>query len=748
MGSTYSRFFSPLLLFIIFFSSFNFLYAQEYGRLRGFLTDSTSGEALAFGNVLINDINIGASTDERGLYIINKIPINRTYDITFSYVGYKTKVLSVPIKSTNLVELDVALVPLNIELQTVEKIGKKVIEKNATDISVERIPVKQIEVLPSDVEADIFKYVQNSPGVSTTGDISAKFYVRGGNSDQNLFLINGVPLYTPYHSLGLFSAIDPAMVNSAEFLKGAFDAEYGGRLSSVMNIISKDGNKNRFGLTAGVSSLTAKGLLEGPLPNGSFLITGRKSHSTAILNKFLRNGSVPIDFYDLSFKANYSSKDIFNNAKFSIFGFSSQDVVDYHDPSREKFDWKNNLFGFEWLQLYDVPIFSRLGISVSKFEGEVIPNESSLKPQRNELSDAGLSFDMNVVYSNKNEMGGGIKFKFLKTKFYQKNSVGAQTNLDQFAGNVSIYGKYKFLQWENFGADIGARINLAGLNRNGGGLIEPRVNLTYRLLSNLKLKGAWGIFLQEVTTLTDEDELISVFDPWIIIPDYLDPATSIQYNVGLTYDFISTSSLSIEGFYKTTHNLPIINDQKYLSTDPDLIPGSAESYGWEFIVDNKISIINLSLSYTLNWAYKEANGWVYYPKYDTRNNVNIILGCNLGSGWNVGAKWNYSSGLPFTQISGYYDKFYLNDIYGTGSDFGVYKPYSVLDDRNLGRLPDYHRLDLSLSKQLEIGFSDWQLSVSAINVYDRKNVYYIDRNTGDIVYMLPFFISGTIKLVL
>ena len=206
--------------------------------------------------------------------------------------------------------------------------------------------------------------------------------------------------------------------------------------------------------------------------------------------------------------------------------------------------------------------------------------------------------------------------------------------------------------------------------------------------------------------------------------------------------------MSIEGFYKTTHNLPIINDQKYLSTDPDLIPGSAESYGWEFIVDNKISIINLSLSYTLNWAYKEANGWVYYPKYDTRNNVNIILGCNLGSGWNVGAKWNYSSGLPFTQISGYYDKFYLNDIYGTGSDFGVYKPYSVLDDRNLGRLPDYHRLDLSLSKQLEIGFSDWQLSVSAINVYDRKNVYYIDRNTGDIVYMLPFFISGTIKLVL
>jgi hypothetical protein len=128
--------------------------------------------------------------------------------------------------------------------------------------------------------------------------------------------------------------------------------------------------------------------------------------------------------------------------------------------------------------------------------------------------------------------------------------------------------------------------------------------------------------------------------------------------------------------------------------------------------------------------------------------VNFILNLNIGSGWNFGAIWNYSSGLPFTQISGYYDKFYLNNIYGTGDNFGVYTPYSVLDDRNLGRLPDYHRLDLSLTKQFEILFSGWQFSISAVNVYNRKNVYYLDRKTGKIVYMLPFFVSGTIKVML
>ncbi len=740
--------FTIFIIFIIVSFSSSFLIAQEYGSLRGFVTDSTSGEALAFGNVLIEELSLGSSTDERGMFLINKIPANKNFEVTVSYVGFKTKIVSVYIKSAEMAEIDIALMPWSIELQTIEKIGERTVEKNATNISIERIPIKQLDVLPLGVEADIFKYIQYIPGVSSTGDISAKYYVRGGDSDQNLVQLNGVTIYTPYHSLGLFSAVDPAMINSAEFLKGAFSSEYGGRLSSVLNIISKNGNKKRFGLTASVSSLTAKGLIEGPIPNGSFLISGRKSYSTNILNKFLRSDTVPIDFYDLSFKLNYSSKEIFENAKFSLFGFTSNDVVDYNDPVREKFSWENKLLGFEWLQIYDVPLISRLGISISNFEGEVIPNESSLKPQKNTVNDVDLNFDMNVVYSNKDELGGGIEFKFLETKLFQENKVGAQTNLENFAGNLSVYGKYKFLRFEDFGADVGARFNVIGLNENGSGFLEPRVNLTYRLFSNLSLKGAWGIYLQEVTTLSDEDELISVFDPWIIIPDYLDPSTSTQFNYGLVYDIYPGFSFGAEGYYKLTKNLPVVNDQKILAGDPDLLNGKGESYGWEFLIDYGINPVSLSASYTLSWAYKEVNDWVYYPKYDTRHRVSIILEYNLGSGWITGAIWNYSSGLPFTQLIGYYDKFYLNNIHGVGSEVGTFDPFSILDDRNAGRLPDYHRLDLSLTKRLEISFSKWELSVNVINVYDRKNIYYFDRETEEIVNMLPFFVSGTIKLIL
>ena len=176
--------------------------------------------------------------------------------------------------------------------------------------------------------------------------------------------------------------------------------------------------------------------------------------------------------------------------------------------------------------------------------------------------------------------------------------------------------------------------------------------------------------------------------------------------------------------------------------------GKGESYGGEFLIEYGINPVSLSASYTLSWAFKEVNDWIYYPKFDARHRVSIILEYNMGSGWIAGAIWNYASGLPYTQQIGYYDKFYLNNIQGVGSEVGNFDPFSILGDRNAGRLPEYHRLDLSLTKRLEIAFSKWELSVNVINVYDRENIYYFDRQTEEIVNMLPFFVSGTIKLIL
>lgn len=738
-----------IFLLIIFTSlplNVNNLFAQEFGKLRGFVVDSTSGEALVFCNVFIEELNTGASTNERGLFLIQNIPSGKHYSILISYVGYKSKTENVFIEPGKITQVQIELVPLSIELQTIEKVGKKIIHENSTDISLERISVKELEILPKGVETDVFRSLQYIPGVSTTGDITAKYYVRGGGGDQNQILLNGVEVYNPFHSLGLFSVIDPELINSLEFFKGGFTSEFNGRLSSVMNVISKDGNKNRFAFKGGLSFLTAKGLIEGPIPNGSFMITGRKSYSNDVLKKFFNEQTIPIDFYDLSFKLNYSSKEIFENAKFALFGFTSNDEVNYNDPRKEEFRWNNSLIGFEWLQVYDVPLFSRLGISLSKFEGEVIPNLSSLKPRKNEVSDFTLSFDLNVVYENRDEIGLGLKFKALDTKFFQVNPLGAQTNLEKFAGNLSIYGKYKFLRFKNFGADVGTRINITGLSSNGGGIFEPRVNLTYRIIPSIALKAAWGIYLQEMVTVSDEDQIISVFEPWIIIPDYLDPANAIHYNFGIDFDVTRGVLFSVEGYYKVLQNIPVVNDKKFLASDPDLISGSGESYGWEFLLSYGIEPVNLTTSYTLSWAYKTADDWTFYPKYDTRHSVNFIFEFNFGSGWIASTVWNFASGYPFTPLIGYYDKFFLNDIHAGGVNTGEFIPQSILGDRNIQRLPAYHRLDVSLIKRLSLFLSNWEVGASIINVYDRKNIFYFDFDTGEVVNMLPFMFTATLKV--
>lgn len=736
--------FNVVLILSIFFPEP--VYSQQTGDLRGFVTDSTNGEALAFCNVFLKEINTGASTNDRGLYLIKSVPSGKEYEVTVSYVGYKTKVLSAFVNPGQITDLDIQLTPLSVELQTIEKVGEKIVRENQIDISLDRISVRQVEVLPKGVETDVFRMLQYVPGVNTTGDVTAKYYVRGGSGDQNQVLFNGVEIYNPFHSLGLFSVVEPNVINSMEFFKGGYTAEYAGRISSVMNIVSKDGNKNRYGFTGGISFLTAKALVEGPIPNGSFIIAGRKSYNSEVLKNFFNDRTVPIDFYDLSFKVTYSSSDIFNNAKFSVFGYFTNDEVDYNNPLREEFSWQNNLVGFEWLQVYDIPLFSRLGISVSTFEGEVIPNLSSLKPRYNMLQDFTLSFDMNYVYNNRDEIGFGLKVKTVNSELSQVNYVGLESNIEDFAGNISVYGKYKFLRWKNFGLDAGTRINLTGLTESGSGTFEPRVSLTYRFLPTMAFKAAWGIYLQEVLTVSDEDEIISIFEPWIITPDYLNASKSIQYIAGLDIDITDQTLFSVEGYYKVLQNIPIVNDQKFSASDPDLLSGQGESYGWEFLLDYSMEPVNITTSYTLSWAYRQNEAWVYYPKYDTRHSINLLLEFNLGSGWIATGAWNYSSGYPFTELIGFYDKFFFNSNNIDEIVPGGFQQFAYLGDKNLGRLPTYHRMDLSILKRIDLSFSNMELGVSIINLYDRQNIFYFNRDTGETINMLPFLVTGTLMI--
>jgi carboxypeptidase-like protein/TonB-dependent receptor-like protein len=734
-----------LLLLILFVVQVNDICAQTKGKLRGFVTDNSTGEALPFGNVFIEELNTGSSTDENGYFFISAIPSDKSYTVIVTYVGYETKEIEVYIAPGKITETNFELISAGIELQQIEKVGQKEIEKNATDIGLERISVKKLETLPKGVEADVFRTLQYTAGVSFVGDVSARYYVRGGAGNQNLVLLNGITVYNPFHAMGLFSVIDPDMINSVEFYKGGFPEECGGRLSSVMDIISKDGNRNRFSGKATASYLTGKVLLEGPLPTGSFMVTARKSYNNDILKKFLNEQSIPIDFYDASFKINFENP-IIPNGKFSFFGFISKDKLNNNDPFREDFNWTNNIFGFKWTQVYDSPLYSTLVISNSSFRGEVVQNFSSAKPRLNELNDFTLDMSFNYIFDSRDEIALGLIIKTINSKLYTENKQGAATDIDEFGGSINFYTKYKFLRFDKFGADIGARMNTASFSAGGEFTIEPRILLTYNILPQLTLKGTYGVFLQEITTVTDEREVVSLFEPWIITPDYIEPAKSTQYAMGVDYYFTESLKLKIEGYYKEIENLSAINETKEVSSDPDLIVGSGESYGWEFQVNYDRLPFSISSSYTLSWSYKEIENWLYYPRYDNRHSFNISFEYNFGNGWSASTVWNYSSGLPTTELIGFYDRLLFGDFDNPASNNFTIEPFPILGDRNIARLPDYHRLDISLTKQLKLFYIDVDIALSIINVYDRANLFYFERQNNRRVNMLPFMPTATIKI--
>ncbi|HPN38107.1 MAG TPA: TonB-dependent receptor, partial [Melioribacteraceae bacterium] len=694
----------------------NELVAQNTGILRGFLTDINNGEVLAYGNVFVKEVKTGGSTDGNGYYYISGIPAGKTYTVVYSYVGYKSKEIKVTIIAGKMVQHNVALEPSSYQLQTIEKVADAINkEKNSTNLGLQRISIKELEKLPKGVETDVFRSLQYVPGVKSTGDVSARYYVRGGSSNQNLVLLNGATVYNPFHALGLFSVIDPEMINNVEFFKGGFSSEYGGRVSSVLKVLTKDGNRINYSAKASGSLMTGKVLLEGPFAGGSFLLTGRKSLNNEILKKFLDDQSVPMDFHDLSFKVNTNNPFI-ENGKFIFYGFLSADKLKNDDPLKEDFSWNNDIFGFDWQQVYDSPLISKISISQSKFTGKLIPNLSNTKARENSIVDNTLSFDMNYIYDSKDELGFGAVLKTINAKLNLENQNGALTSINDFGGNFSVYLKYKYLRFENLGIDLGVRANTVSFTPAGEFFLEPRVSFTYRINPQIALKGAYGVYQQEITTLSDEKEVISLFEPYIITPEYLEPSRAQHYIGGLEIDLTSKINIQYELYYKKVLNLPLINEKKIYNSDPDFVSGESEAYGNELMIKYNDMPFSLTLSYSLSYAYNMLDGKRFYPKYDSRHNLNIMADYNFGNDWMASIIWSYNTGLPFTKLIGYYDKLYLNDFYSNWILYGQIIPYAILGDKNIGRLPDYHRLDVSLSKKLNLGFANMYIDISVINV--------------------------------
>ncbi|MCE1188693.1 MAG: TonB-dependent receptor [Ignavibacteria bacterium] len=719
------------------------VHAQSLGNLNGIVRDSVSGEAIAFATVYIPDLKRGATTNDHGFFVINGIPAGKEYSVRVACVGYITRMHKAKITANADTKVVFRLVSTVIMMPKIEKIGEKQQEKNSTDLGLQRVSIKEMEMLPKGVEMDVFRSLRTIPGVQSTGDASAKYYVRGGASNQNLVLLDGVTIYNPFHALGMASVIDPELINSIEFYKSGFPTEYSSRLSSILNIVSKKGNANNFSGKAAASFLSTKGLLEGPLPFGSFIMTGRKSTSSQISNKFFGK-NIPFDFYDYFFRVNYDNQNDVDIPRFSISGFFSNDKLINNDPYIADFNWANNMINFTYHQLF-MGSFIEVGVSSSNTTGEVKPNLSSAKPKSNSLNDLSIKVDMTRIYSNKNEIRGGLLFQTIKNDLYFTMPKGIVSTNTVNAGFTGGYLKFKLMQFEDLGIDLGSRFNLAGLNTNGGMTLEPRISVTYRPHPLVGLKAAYGEYQQEMTTTADENEVVSLFEPWVIIPEYMKPSRAKHYTGGVELNATEELTLTGEIYLINQENVPSLNFNKLLASDPDFLPATQESYGLEGSVKYQAETYLVSVGYSLSYAYKVVEGWRSYPRYDSRNNLNISIEKNFGDGWTASVMWLYNSGSPFTQMVGFYDKMDVQNLFQLWVPYEAASSYGYFIDRNLGRLPDYHRMDVNVSKKFDFGFARFLIDFNILNVYNRKNLFYFERQTGKRVNMLPILPTVSLK---
>lgn len=739
----------PAILLLLSFLSLNNqqIFAAAKGKLRGIVTDSTNGETISYANVLIKDTRMGSPTDTRGYYFIPSIPPG-SYSVLVSCLGYKSKLLQVQISDGEIKQLNVQLVPGSIRMEEVSIIGEKSVRENEADLGLQKINIREIEMMPTGVEADVFKVLQASPGVSSTGDVTSRYFVRGGSSNQNLVLLNGVTVYYPFHALGIYSTIDPEMISGVEFYKGGFGPEFGGRLSSVLNVITKDGNKNSLHAAGTAGLLSGKVSAEGPIPGGSFLVTGRKSYYSKVLKNYLNNQEAPFDFYDLSFKVNYANPGFLNNGKIIAHGFFTMDRVNNDDPLKEDYNIKNNIWGLNWYQIWASPLFSSITLSSSTFEAGVIPNLSQSKPRKNTVNDLSSNWNFTYIYDSRDELNFGLDHKFLNTDLSMQNLYSKNISFNKNGYELSGYANYKFYRYENVGLNLGMRINFTSLSVLRPFLLEPRINVTYKPVPYIALKAGVGRYSQEMITISNENDLISIFEPWTIIQDNVAASEGTQFTLGMSTYLSENFTIELEGYYKYLTNLTETNYNKFLASDPDYINVNGESYGLEALIKLQASDLFLKTGYSLSWAYKiDTKGAKYYPKYDLRHSLNILTGYNLGAGWEVNATWFLNSGLPFSPITGFYDRLNIDDVWSV-QNLNNFTSSTIWDRRNLKRLSIYHRLDIGVSKKFSFNFANFIFDASIMNVYDRKNIFYFDKDSGKQVNMLPFLPSVSLKVEL
>lgn len=705
----------------------------QAATISGFVTDASNDNALIGANVFLEDLPLGASTNERGYFAIHPVKPGE-YVLICSYLGYQTFEKEMEVQPGENIFLNVSLAPQPLDAEAVQVSAEA--QAMERDINVSRIELsaRTIRQAPQLGEVDLFRTLQALPGVVSESDFSTGLVVRGGNTDQNLIMLDGITVYNPSHLGGLFSNFLMDAVKDAQFMKGGFAAEYGGRMSSVLNVISKEGNRKEFSGGAGVSLLSSRLALETPVRNGALLIAGRRTYFDQALK--LIGEEFPYYFYDFqgSFHQDLSPYD-----RLTVSGYFGEDVLDW-DEFEFDLRWGNRTVSAHWQHLFSPRVFSNFMIAGSRFRTDVELGGSQGIASRNEILDYTLRGDMNYFHSQESSFKFGLELKKLSFTYESAYDNQELLSIKQTPAEAALYVQNNHRLGNRFLISPGVRLSYFSGKLNKA-FLEPRFALKYQLRRKEYLNFSTGLYRQFIFTVQDEFSS-TIINDWFAIDNTVPAGESLHFILGYERELWSTTTIQVEAYYKTLNNMLTYRetrsavDQRIgidIRVDELFVPTTGYSYGAEVFLHKKYGRLSGWLGYTLNWARRELDDLKYYASFDRRHDLKILLNYELGRKWSAGSRLNYGSGFPYSRaIATYLEK-----------DNGVDKRRIIYSERNAFRFPYYMRWDISLMKRFRWLGMGWSADLQVVNVLNRDNVFFynwdFDDNppTRDEITMLP-----------
>ncbi|MFY0688004.1 MAG: TonB-dependent receptor [Cyclobacteriaceae bacterium] len=760
-----------ILLVLLMVSTLG-LFGQDKFTLSGYIKDGANGEDLIGATVFVQELSAGGVTNVYGFYSITLEP--GTYTVEFRYIGFDTQVKTITLDQNVRQDIELGFEDTELEAVIVSAEGLDA-NVSSVEMSTAKLDVNSITKMPAFAgEVDIIKSIQLLPGVSTVGEGASGFNVRGGGVGQNLILLDEAPVYQSSHLFGFFSVFNPDAVKDVKLYKGGVPANYGGRLSSILDIRMKEGNKKEYEVSGGVGTVFSRLAVEGPIvkDKASFIVAGRRSYIDILARPFtdLFDEGAGLFFYDLTAKTNV---DLNDKNRLYLSGYFGRDVFKFDE--RQGFDWGNQTGTFRWNHLFNDKFFSNFTTYYSNYDYGFAFGENDLDKFEWDSHIQTINFKPEFTYflSPKSELtfGGETLLYTFEPAVASGVSDGVETNIsleEKKSLEASVYIANDHKITDNITAQYGLRLStftylgpgtsyelgdtIPGMRRPVIGSqehddwdaiatyqnLEPRASVRFQLNEQSSIKASYNKMNQYIHLISNTVASTPI-DIWQPSTNNIKPQGGSQVGIGYFRNFLDNQfETSIETYYKWNVNQVDYIDGASIFINPlleaELLSGKGRAYGMELYLRKTKGKLNGWVSYTLGKTevlidginfqddFKERKGNWYPTKYDQRHNLKLTSNYQINERLNLSAVFTYISGTPAT---------FPTDRYTVQ---GMVIPLTDNQRHNF-RIPDYHRLDLSFTidnlflGRKKMGASDF-LVVSLYNAYARKNPFSIYFSQG------------------